>query len=339
MAGLRYVADTQAGIRRRRRGKGFGYTGVDGTTIQDAEILRRIKGLAIPPAWTEVWICPRSDGHLQATGRDAKGRKQYRYHPHWRAVRDTTKYDRLIAFGEVLPQLRQHLEQDLAAPGLPRHKVLATIVRLLEITLIRIGNVEYARQNGSFGLTTMRDRHVQISGAAVQFRFRGKVGKFHTIHMHDRRLSTIVKRCQDLPGYELFQYLDDEGQCQTVDSADVNAYLRAVTQQDFTAKDIRTWGGTVLAACALRTQTDYTSQTQVQQNIRQAIEAVARRLGNTPAICRKCYVHPAVLEAYVDRSLCATLPDTTTMSTGLHPEEAFVLAVLKQRCSQQPGAC
>jgi DNA topoisomerase-1 len=321
------------GIRRRRRGRSFGYTGVDGTPIQDSDILRRIKGLAIPPAWTEVWICPRSDGHLQATGRDAKGRKQYRYHPHWRAVRDTTKYDRLIAFGEVLPQLRQRLEQDLAGPGLPRHKVLATIVRLLEITLMRIGNVEYVRQNGSFGLTTMRDRHVQISGATVQFQFRGKGGKFHAIRMHDRRLSSIVKRCQDLPGYELFQYLDDAGQRQTVDSADVNAYLRAATQEDFTAKDIRTWGGTVLAACTLRAQTAYTSQTQAQQNIRQAIAAVARQLGNTPAICRKCYVHPAVLEAYLDRSLCATSP-TTTISAGLHPEEALVLTVLKQRCSQ-----
>jgi DNA topoisomerase-1 len=337
-AGLRYVSDTQPGIRRHRRGKGFGYTGVEGTPIRESEILRRIKALVIPPAWSEVWICPRSDGHLQATGRDAKGRKQYRYHPHWRAVRDTTKYDRLIAFGEGLPQLRQRLDQDLAGPGLPRDKVLATIVRLLETTLIRIGNVEYMRQNGSFGLTTLRDRHVQISGASVQFQFRGKGGKYHTIHMHDRRLSTIVKRCQDLPGYELFQYLDATGQRQTVDAADVNGYLRAVMQQDFTAKDIRTWAGTVLAACALRVQTTCTSQTQAQQNIKQAIEAVARRLGNTPAICRKCYVHPAVLEAYLDRSLFATsLPteaDTSTISSGLHPEEMFVLAVLKQRCSE-----
>jgi DNA topoisomerase-1 len=275
---------------------------------------------------------------LQATGRDAKGRKQYRYHPHWRAVRDTNKYDRLIAFGAALPQLRQRLAQDLAGPGLSRDKVLATIVRLLETTLIRIGNVEYARQNGSFGLTTMRDRHVQISGASVQFQFRGKGGKYHTIRMHDRRLSTIVKRCQELPGYELFQYLDAEGQCQTVDAADVNAYLQAVTQQDFTAKEIRTWAGTVLAACTLRAQPPHTSQTQAQQNIKQAIEAVARQLGNTPVICRKCYVHPAVLEAYLDHSLFATPSptalDTTTDNAGLHPQEAFVLAILKQRCSQ-----
>jgi DNA topoisomerase I len=337
-AGLRYVSDTQPGIRRHRRGKGFCYISGDSTPIRDAEILRRIKSLAIPPAWTDVWICPRPDGHLQATGRDAKERKQYRYHPHWRAVRDATKYDRLMAFGAALPHLRQRLEQDLACPGLPRHKVLATIVQLLETTLMRIGNVAYARENGSFGLTTMRDRHVQISGSAVQFQFRGKGGKFHTIRIHDRRLSTIVKRCQELPGYELFQYLDTDGQRQTVDSADVNAYLRAVMQQDFTAKDIRTWGGTILAACALRDQTAYTSQAQAQQNIRQAIAAVAKRLGNTPAICRKCYVHPAVLEAYLDRSLCATssptVPDTTPASSGLYPEEAFVLAILKQHCSQ-----
>jgi DNA topoisomerase-1 len=337
-AGLRYVSDTQPGLRRRRRGKGFGYTDVDGTPIRKSEILRRIKSLAIPPAWTDVWICPRSDGHLQATGRDAKGRKQYRYHPHWRIVRDSTKYDRLMAFGEALPQLRQRLAQDLAGPGLPRDKVLATIVRLLETTLIRIGNVEYRRQNGSFGLTTMRDRHVQIAGASVQFQFRGKGGKYHTVRMHDRRLSTIVKRCQDLPGYELFQYLDATGQRQTVDAADVNAYLRAVMQQDFTAKDIRTWAGTVLAACALRTQTTHSSQTQAQQIIRQVIEEVARRLGNTPAICRKCYVHPAVLEAYLDCSLFAiSLPngaDTSPISAGLYPEEMFVLAILKQRCSK-----
>ena len=337
-AGLRYVSDTQPGIRRHRRGQGFRYTGIDGTPIRDADILRRIQGLAIPPAWTDVWICPRPDGHLQATGRDAKERKQYRYHSHWRAVRDATKYDRLMAFGEALPQLRQRLEQDLAGPGLPRHKVLATVVRLLDTTLMRIGNVEYARENGSFGLTTMRDRHVQVSGSSVQFHFRGKGGKSHTIRIHDRRLSTIVKRCQELPGYELFQYLDADGQRQTVDSADVNAYLQAVMQQDFTAKDIRTWGGTMLAACALRDQTAYTSQTQAQQNIRQAIAAVAKRLGNTPAICRKCYVHPAVLDAYLERSLCATSPptvlDTTTMSAGLYPEEAFVLSILKQRCSQ-----
>jgi DNA topoisomerase-1 len=340
---LHYVADTQPGIRRQRAGKGLRYLDVDGTTIRDAQILRRIKALAIPPAWTEVWICLRPDGHLQATGRDTKGRKQYRYHPHWRTVRDATKYDRMIVFGETLPQLRAHLDQDLARTGLPRDKVLATVVRLLEATLIRIGNVEYARDNRSFGLTTMRDRHVQIAGAAVQFQFRGKGGRYHTVHINDRRLATIVKQCQDLPGYELFQYLDAEGQRQTIDSADVNAYLRAITGQNFTAKEVRTWAGTVLAACALWEQ-DFESQTQAKNNIVQAIDAVARRLGNTRAICRKCYVHPVVLEAYLDRSLFAvssphTVVDSDPRVSGLHPEEAVVLAFLKQRATWQHSSC
>ena len=251
-AGVRYVSDTQPGIRRQRAGRGFCYHGLDGRPIRDPAVLRRMKALAIPPAWTDVWICPRPDGHLQATGRDARGRKQYRYHPRWRAVRDATKYDRMIAFGEVLPQLRGRLEQDMALPGLPRAKVLATVVRLLETTLIRIGNLEYARANSSFGLTTLRDRHVKIAGATLQFHNRGKSGIYHTVRLHDRRLATIVKRCQDLPGYELFQYIDAAGERQTVDSADVNAYLQQLTGQDFTAKDVRTWAGTVLPLVALR---------------------------------------------------------------------------------------
>ena len=343
-AGLRYVSDTQPGIRRQWAGKGFRYIGVDGTTIRDTRVLRRIKALVIPPAWVEVWICPRPDGHLQATGRDARGRKQYRYHPHWRAARDATKYDRMIAFGDTLPQLRAHLDQDLARPGLPRDKVLATVVRLLEDTLIRIGNVEYARDNRSFGLTTMRDRHVAISGATIQFQFRGKGGRYHTISIDDRRLATIVKRCQDLPGYELFQYLDTEGQRQTIGSADVNAYLRVITGQDFTAKDVRTWAGTVLAACALWEQGACESQTQAKNNIVQAIDAVARRLGNTRAVCRKCYIHPIVLDAYLNRSLFAVSPPHTVLASdvsasGLHPEEAVVLAFLKQRATWQNGSC
>jgi DNA topoisomerase-1 len=250
----------------------------------------------------------------------------------------------MIAFGDTLPQLRAHLDQDLARPGLPRDKVLAVVVRLLEATLIRIGNVEYARDNHSFGLTTMRDRHVEISGATVQFQFRGKGGRYHTISINDRRLATIVKRCQDLPGYELFQYLDTAGQRQTIDSADVNAYLRAITGQDFTAKDVRTWAGTVLAACALWEQGACESQTQAKNNIVQAIDAVARRLGNTRAVCRKCYIHPVVLEAYLDRSLFAVLPphtafDSATRASGLYPEEAIVLAFLKQRATWQSSSC
>ena len=338
-AGLRYVSDTQPGIRRQRAGRGFCYRGLDGRLIRDPAVLRRMKAMAIPPAWTDVWICPRPDGHLQATGRDARGRKQYRYHPRWRAVRDATKYDRMIAFGDVLPQLRVRLEQDMALPGLPRAKVLATVVRLLETTLIRIGNLEYARTNSSFGLTTLRDRHVKIAGATLQFHFRGKSGIDHTVRLHDRRLATIVKRCQDLPGYELFQYIDAAGERQTVDSADVNAYLRQLTGQDFTAKDVRTWAGTVLAACALRECGPWTSQREAKKRIVQAIEVVAKRLGNTRAVCRACYVHPTVLDAYLDGSLC-TLSFPTAMANmrveapGLHPEEAMLLALLKQRSPQ-----
>ena len=340
VAGLRYVSDTQPGLRRQRTGRGFCYRGIDGKPIRDPVELRRIKALAIPPAWTDVWLCPRSDGHMQATGRDARGRKQYRYHPRWRAVRDATKYDRMMAFGDALPQLRARLEQDIALPGLPRDKVLATVVRLLETTLIRVGNLEYARANSSFGLTTLRNRHVKIAGATLQFHFRGKSGKHHTVRLHDRRLATIVKRCQDLPGYELFQYIDAAGERQTIDSADVNDYLRQITGQDFTAKDVRTWAGTVLAACTLRECGPHTSQTEAKQNIVQAIDAVAKRLGNTRTVCRACYVHPTVLEAYMDCSLCALpLPrDTSDVSTeapGLQPEEAMVLALLKQ-CSSPP---
>jgi len=340
VAGLCYVSDTQPGIKRQRVGRGFRYKDVDGTPIRDPKVLRRIKTLVIPPAWTDVWICARSDGHIQATGRDAKGRKQYRYHPRWRAVRDSTKYDRLIAFGEALPQLRVRLDQDLARPGLSREKVLATVVRLLETTFIRIGNAEYARQNGSFGLTTLRDQHVHISGATMQFQFRGKSGQYHTVRLNDRRLATIVKRCQDLPGYEIFQYVDAEGQRQTIDSADVNAYLRLITGEDFTAKDVRTWAGTVLTACALWAYGASTSQTQAKQNIVQAIDEVAKRLGNTRPVCRKCYVHPTVLDAYLDHSLFAVpLPHDVLgdgpVVPGLQPEEMAVLALLKQRCAQQ----
>ena len=345
VAGLRYVSDDQPGIRRQRVGRGFRYLGVDGRPIREPEVLRRIKTLMIPPAWTDVWICPRPDGHLQATGRDARGRKQYRYHPRWRVVRDATKYDRMVAFGELLPQLRARLAQDMALPGLPREKVLATVVRLLEATLIRVGNVEYARENHSFGLTTLRDRHVHVAGATVQFQFRGKSGKQHVVRINDRRLAAIVKRCQELPGQELFQYLDADGQRQTIDSADVNAYLRQVTGADFTAKDVRTWAGTVLAACALWQSGASASQSEAKKNLIQAIDAVARRLGNTRAVCRKCYVHPTVFEAYLDHSLFAVpppvranahndAPDTSTMVPGLQPEEAAVLAFLKQHSAQ-----
>ncbi len=306
-AGLRYVNDDHPGIRRIRKGKQFRYLGPDGKPVRDAETLQRIRALAIPPAWTAVWICPLANGHLQATGYDARGRKQYRYHPRWRAVRDETKYYRMIAFAQALPAIRARVEKDLAQPGLPRTKVLATVVRLLETTLIRVGNEEYARSNGSFGLTTLRNRHVTVEGPSLQFTFRGKSGIRHSIRVDDRRLARIVQRCQDLPGQELFQYLDGDGTTYDIDSADVNAYIQEIAGQEFTAKDFRTWAGTVLAARALQEFASFDSQAQAKRNIVAAIEAVSKRLGNTKAVCRKCYVHPAVINSYLDGSLLETL--------------------------------
>lgn len=338
-AGLRYVDDASPGIRRKRAGKGFSYIGLDGRPIRDPADLRRIKALAIPPAWTEVWICPTPRGHLQATGRDARGRKQYRYHPRWREVRDETKYGRMIAFGAALPQIRARTRRDLALPGLPREKVLAAVIQLLETTLIRVGNAEYARSNNSFGLTTMRDRHVDIAGSQLRFHFRGKSGKDHLITLDDRRLARIVKRCRDLPGYELFQYIDEDGARQTIDAADVNEYLRVISGQDFTAKDFRTWAGTVLAAMALHELQAFDTDAQAKQNVVRAIESVAERLGNTPSICRKCYVHPAVLEAYLEGSLVETLKQRADKAISedlpnLRPEEASVLALLRRRLAR-----
>jgi len=338
-AGLRYVSDHSPGIRRKRAGKGFSYIGLDGKPIRDADELKRIKSIGVPPAYTEVWICPIPNGHLQATGRDAKGRKQYRYHSRWREVRDETKYARMIAFGQALPKIRQQVDQDLGRRGLPREKVLATVVRLLETTLIRVGNEEYAKENRSFGLTTMRDKHVDISGSTIQFEFRGKSGKLHTIDVSDRRLAKIVKRCRDVPGYELFQYLDEEGQRQTIDSADVNEYLQAITGQDFTAKDFRTWAGTVLAAVALQEFEAFDSQTQAKKNVVRAIEAVSEQLGNTPSICRKCYVHPAVIDTYLDGSLAHTLKQRVEQEMAdslqeLPSEEAAVMGLLQQHLAQ-----
>lgn len=339
-AGLHYVTDSMPGIQRKRSGKHFRYLGVDGRPVRVRDELRRIRALVIPPAWTDVWICPTPHGHLQATGRDTKGRKQHRYHPRWRAVRDETKYGRMNAFGEALPRIREQIERDLKLPGLPREKVLATVVRLLETTLIRVGNEEYARANGSFGLTTMRNQHVDIAGSTLRFQFRGKSGKQHTIDLNDRRLAKVVRRCQEIPGYELFQYLDDEGQRQTIDSSDVNAYLREVSSQDFSAKDFRTWAGTVLAALALQECAVFDSETQAKKNIVRVIAAVAKRLGNTPTICRKCYVHPAVVDAYLDGSIGEMLrrhagQERQEALPGLRPEEAVVLTLLQQRLMQE----
>ncbi|OAI54958.1 DNA topoisomerase I [Planctomycetaceae bacterium SCGC AG-212-F19] len=334
-AGLRYVSDILPGIARLRTGKGFSYIDTAGKRIGQASVLERINNLAIPPAWIKVWICADPDGHLQAHGRDARDRKQYRYHPRWRAIRDETKYHRMIAFGHALPRIRAGVERDLALPDLPRQKVLATVVTLLEATLIRVGNAESARQNGSFGLTTMRRRHVKVAGASIHFRFRGKSGIQHSIDVTNKRLAQIVKQCQDLPGQELFQYLDMVGACHTIDSADVNHYLEEMSGQAFTAKDFRTFVGTVLAARALREFEAFDSQTQAKQNVVRAIELVAKRLGNTKTVCRKCYIHPAIIDAYLAGSLVHTLrqraeQELTQALDQLKPEEAAVLAFLQQ---------
>lgn len=335
-AGLRYVSDSQAGFARQLRGTTFRYVDADGKALRDAATLARIQSLAIPPAWSEVWICQQDNGHLQATGRDARGRKQYRYHPHWRHVRDEVKYEHMLHFGQALPLIRQRVDAALKLPGLPREKVLATIVYLLQVTMMRIGNEEYARSNKSFGLTTLRNRHARIDGGEVEFRFRGKSGVYHAVKVADRRLARIVQRSRDLPGQELFQYIDDDGEQHAVGSADVNDYLREITGADYTAKDFRTWSGTVLAALALREFEKFDSETQAKKNIVRAIETVAEKLGNTPTVCRKCYVHPAVIDAYLDGTVLEALRQRTEQEWQedlgtLRPEEAAVLALLQQR--------
>lgn len=335
-AGLRYVHDGRPGIRREPAKEGFHYLDAHGEPVADETTLARIKGLVIPPAWQDVWICAQANGHLQATGRDARGRKQYRYHPKWRTARDEVKYERMLKFGDALPAIRHEVDRALKLPGLPREKVLATIVYLLEATMMRVGNEEYARTNKSFGLTTLRNRHAKVDGSDVEFSFRGKSGVYHKVKVHDRRLAGIVKRTRDLPGQELFQYIDDDGATHTIDSSDVNDYLRLITGEEYTAKDFRTWSGTVLAALALQEFEKFDSETQAKKNIVRAIESVAEKLGNTPTICRKCYVHPAVLDAYLDGAALEVMRERTeeTLAKDLHalqPEEAAVLAMLQQR--------
>lgn len=344
---LRYVDDCQPGIRRVGRGSRARYVSPAGKALRSAVVLRRIRSLVIPPAWTDVWICPDENGHIQATGRDARGRKQYRYHPQWIEQRDEAKYERVLAFAAVLPKIRRRVQRDLRSRGLPRQKVLAAVVRLLESTLIRVGNEEYARTNKSFGLTTMRDRHADVRRGSIQFEFRGKSGIAHEITLRDSKLARIVERCQQLPGQQLFQYVDEDDQVRDIDSDDVNTYLREISGNNFTAKDFRTWAGTVLAAQALQEFEDFDSQAAAKRNITQAIERVARRLGNTKAVCRKCYVHPSVIDAYLDRSLLSVLKKRTeaelkTSLTKLSPEEAAVLALLQQRmerdlCAKKTG--
>ncbi|HZX29235.1 MAG TPA: DNA topoisomerase IB [Telluria sp.] len=335
-AGLRYVSDRTPGIARLADGAGFRYVDADGHGVSDPDTLERIRRLAIPPAWTDVWICALPHGHLQATGRDARGRKQYRYHARWRVVRDEAKYERMAAFGRALPRIRQAVAGDLALPGLPREKVLASIVTLLEATLMRVGNEEYARANHSFGLTTLRNRHVQVNGSAVAFRFRGKSGVVHARTISDRRLARLIRHIRELPGQELFQYLDEEGQVHAVNSADVNDYLRTIAGDDFTAKDFRTWAGTVLAALALGACGPASSATESKRLVAHAIEQVAAQLGNTAAVCRKCYVHPAVIDAYLGGVLregwqAPEAPGPGAAPHGLQPEEAAVLALLERR--------
>jgi DNA topoisomerase-1 len=337
-AGLRYVSDDRPGIRRRNAGKGFTYIQPDGRTLSDAHALRRIKSLAVPPAWTDVWICPFADGHIQATGRDARGRKQYRYHPLFREVRESTKYERLIAFAQALPAIRATVREHMGLRGLPREKVLATVAHLLETTLIRVGNDDYARQNKSYGLTTLKQRHAEVNGSEVRFRFTGKGGKQWSLRVRDRRIAKIIRSCQELPGQELLQYVDEDGSLQDVTSSDVNAYLKQITGQDITAKDFRTWAGTVLACLELKALDTFESIAQGKRNVRAAIGKVAARLGNTPTICRKCYVHPDVLTSYLDGTLMIGMNRTLREAfAGLQPEEAAVLGFLQRGGERENG--
>src|SRR5215217_410629 len=335
-AGLIYVSDEERGIRRKRAGKGFTYLKPNGEPVRDAATLERIRKLAIPPAYTDVWICLKANGHIQATGRDAKGRKQYRYHPGFREVRESTKYEHMLEFAKGLPAIRKTIDEHMSLRGLPREKVLATVVHLLENTLIRVGNSDYVKQNKSYGLTTLRDPHVKVEGSALRFQFKGKSGKTWRLQVKDRRVAKIVKACQDLPGQDLFQYLNEEGEQQSVTSADVNAYLKEITGRDITAKDFRTWAGTVLAAMSLAEFESVDSEAKAKKNVRAAIERVASKLGNTPTICRKCYVHPEVLNSYLEGGLLIEIKEEVESElreelANLKPEEAAVLTFLEAR--------
>ena len=335
-AGLRYVSDARPGLTRRRHGQAFRYTKADGAAVRDAETLGRIKSLVIPPAWVDVWISPWPNGHLQATGRDVKGRKQSRYHPRWREVRDETKYERMSHFADALPTIRERVQRDLALAGLPRKKVLATIVSLMEATLIRVGNEEYARENKSYGLTTMRNKHVEVKGSKITFTFQGKSRVHHTVTLQDKRLARIIARCEEIPGQELFHYLDDDGNAHTIDSSDVNEYLQEISGEHFTAKDFRTWAGSVLACMTLKELGPGETVTQAKKNVVEAIKSVAERLGNTPSVCRKCYVHPAVLEAYLGGTSVAKAKvqieeEIEEHTTALKREELALLELLENR--------
>jgi DNA topoisomerase I len=328
--GLQYVTDAEAGIRRVRAGKGFTYVNADGRKVTDVDVLSRIRSLAVPPAWTDVWICPRERGHLQATGRDARGRKQYRYHDAWRATRDETKFHRMPDFAKALPLVRKRVRADVAREGLPPSKVLAAVVNIMDRTFIRVGNDEYAKENGSYGLTTLRNKHAAVRGAMVTLSFVGKSGKRHEVTVEDARLARIVRRCRDLPGHQLFGYIGDDGELRGVGSADVNDYVREASGGDFTAKDFRTWGGTVLFARALAELGPARSKAQATRNINEALRAVSAILGNTPAVCKRAYVHPMLIESYVD-GIFQTAWDRAGKArvTGLRRDEARVASMLR----------
>lgn len=349
-ASLRYVSDARPGISRRASGTGFSYLAADGSPVHDEATLARIRALAIPPAWSDVWISPAPNGHIQATGRDARGRKQYRYHARWREVRDETKFEHMRDFAHALPRIRERVAADIARQGLPREKLLALVVRLLESTRMRVGNEEYARTNGSFGLTTLQNQHLRIEGTTLRFRFTGKAGKSHDVRVSDRRLAALVRRVRDLPGQELFQYIGDDDEPHPVDSADVNAYLKEIGGEEFTAKDFRTWTGTLLAVrelgarAAAGGESDDASDTPetkaaVKSTVARVVEAVAAALGNTPAVCRKSYIHPAVLEAYGSDELRALWEKASARETpdhGLSAEESALLRFL-DACARREG--
>jgi DNA topoisomerase-1 len=333
IAKLHYTRDTEPGITRKRRGKYFSYYDVNGLLIKDSVTLERIKRLAIPPAYTQVWICCSIQGHLQATGRDAKGRKQYRYHPAWRAIREQTKYHHIMAFAQALPVIRRQIAVDLALPGLPKQKILATVVKLLDSTLIRVGNIEYSRYNKSYGLTTLRKKHIDVAGASISFDFRGKSGKDWSIKIFDKKIAKVIQRCEEIPGQQLFKYLDENGDKHGIDSHDVNNYLQEISGLPITAKDFRTWAGTVLATVALKELANFDSMQQAKKNVVQAIETVAKRLGNTPSICRKCYIHPQVIASYLDGNLQLQQQASKLLSDNigvLSPEEIAVLTWLNK---------
>jgi DNA topoisomerase-1 len=338
-AGLRYVSDDQPGYARKIKGGDFEYFDTDGKPIRDETRLLRIRRLAIPPAYKDVWICPSPNGHIQATARDARGRKQYRYHERWREARDENKYERMLVFGQALPKIRRQVNKDMGLRDLPRNKVLATVVHLLGRTFIRIGNEEYARENKSFGLTTMQERHVDVKGATLSFTFRGKSGVKHEIDVNDRRLANIIRKLQDLPGQDIFQYEDETGEVRNISSQDVNDYLQEITGEDFTAKDFRTWAGTVLTAMALSAQGPVENEAQAKKNIKDAIVVVAKILGNTPTVCRKCYVHPVVLDSYLDGDMIEGLKQKTEEALSenledLRAEEAAVMSFIQAKLAK-----